>query len=485
MKPALDDVDVVIPVRIDTEDRLENLDTVLAFFDEAFTGHRVLVIEHAAEIAARDCALAHGADYHFVESGGCFHKSRVFNLGIALADRPFVLLYDCDVLLHPESVVAARDALAADRLDFVYPYNGILLQIARARVRGAAGALSLLLASLPRAVADRDAALPADVEFLHGSRAEPSSGAALMAVRRRLVLAGGLNENIVSYGCEDTELATRLAKLGTRVNRLDGFSAYHIAHRRGPDSHYNNFHATNLAEWRKVEAMDRTELEAYVQNGFRHLELDSDATLVVENTTDAFAMRLARDRGSVLDDVTFLVPVRRASATVVRLLEAFLDRLDAAYDNYDLFLVEIGGYDFQSSSHRDHVLYVHAADRGDWLMTAARQTTKPLVCVCSPLTDVAPERLLPAVDRVRSDPSRSARIDNASLAGIPDAHAGKLVAAVSSTLPVRGAALVCSRERLFAAGGGRPDAAAEAVDLDALAAELAIAAERSGRAGSR
>ena len=45
MTRDLHDVDVVIPVRIDSPDRLENLDTVLSYFDASFHGHRIAVLE--------------------------------------------------------------------------------------------------------------------------------------------------------------------------------------------------------------------------------------------------------------------------------------------------------------------------------------------------------------------------------------------------------------------------------------------------------
>ena len=471
MTRDLHDVDVVIPVRIDSPDRLENLDTVLSYFDASFHGHRIAVLEHAATPEARACAAAHGADYHFIESRGCFHKSRIFNLGVALADRPYVLLYDCDVLLPPAALVEARRQLAEDRLDFVYPYNGILLQLPRERLRDHGITPSSLLQQLPACVTDRHVALPPGVEFLHGTSAEPSAGAALMAVRRRLVLAGGFNENIVSYGCEDTELATRLRILGERVAWLGDYSAYHVSHRRGTDSHYNNFHRANLAEWRKVEAMDRPTLEGYVRNGFRALQLDSTATLVIENTPDAYAIRLDPAAGTALAEVAFVLPVARPSATMRRLVEGFLDRLDATYDNYELQLIEIGGYDFHSSAHRDHVLYVHADADQDWLRAAVARTERPVICVCSPLTDIAPAGLLAAVAHVLASSHAVARLPTAPPAGLAAPHVDKLVATVLGTLPIRGAALLFASAAFTAAAFAPSDAAG--LDLDALARSLA------------
>jgi hypothetical protein len=205
-----------------------------------------------------------------------------------------------------------------------------------------------------------------------------------MANRRRLLLAGGYNENIVSYGCEDTELATRLQKLGARVTWLDGYSAYHVAHRRGGDSRYNNFHSANLAEWNKVRAMDRATLEAYVRNGFRALALDSGRSLTITNTAEEFSLKISTPAKTALDDVAFVVPAPPATAAARAWLERFFDELDASYDNFETYLVEAGGYALQSSAHRDHVLYVHAASsaESDCIRPVVEQTSARS-CACA------------------------------------------------------------------------------------------------------
>ena len=101
---ALDDVTVIVPVRIDSPDRLRNLGLVLEWLRRSFAGVETLVVEHDAQPRAEAVTAEFGAEYVFIEADGCFHKSRVFNIGIALAGRRFVLLQDCDVLLAAGAV---------------------------------------------------------------------------------------------------------------------------------------------------------------------------------------------------------------------------------------------------------------------------------------------------------------------------------------------------------------------------------------------
>jgi hypothetical protein len=477
MKISLPDVDVVVPVRIDTDDRLDNLATVLAYLRTAFDGLRVTVLEHDSETRAHDVAARYGASCEFFESAGCFHKSRVLNLGVALAERPYVLIYDCDVLCLPAALGEARRLLVSGAQDFVYPYNGLLLEIARDSVTrafedGDRGKGSVaLLATLPQRVADRSAKLPAAVQFLHGSAEEPSSGAALMANRRRLLLAGGYNENIVSYGCEDTELATRLMTLGERVTWIDGYSAYHIAHRRGGDSRYNNFHAANLAEWNKVRAMNRATLQAYVRNGFRELALDSHRNLTITNTREKFALEISTPAKAALDDVAFVLLAPAATAATRAWTERFFDELDAAYDNFELYLVESGAYEFQAHAHRDHVLYVHAASSAedDCVRPIVEKSARAFVCLCSPLTDVSPAVLLPVLDEIRRSPEKPAALPARAPGGADGARSARIADVVLKSLPVSGDALLFARASYLA---GAPAEHATRLDVGTLRRRL-------------
>ena len=126
---ALDDVTVIVPVRIDSPDRLRNLGLVLEWMRRSFAGVETLVVEHDVRPRAEAVAVEFGAEYVFIEADGCFHKSRVFNIGIALAGRRFVLLQDCDVLLAAGAIAEAARRLRTGDADCVYPYNGVMLQV--------------------------------------------------------------------------------------------------------------------------------------------------------------------------------------------------------------------------------------------------------------------------------------------------------------------------------------------------------------------
>jgi hypothetical protein len=387
---ALGDTAIIVPLRIDSPDRLRNLDLVLTWLDRHFTGHQILVLEHGATAEAESTARRHGAEHVFLRSEGCFHKSRVFNLGLALADRPFVLLYDCDVLVPAPAIERAVDALRRDETDYVYPYNGVMLEV---RCDDSDPRSVLDAAFLSSALACRGAdtdALPDGATCLNGTVTEPSTGGALACKRRTLLLHGGFNPNIVSYGCEDTELETRVRKLGARVSRLPGFNCFHLRHRRGPDSRYNDLHSANLAEWKKIEAMSGHEVAEYVRNGFRALKFDANSRLEVVDTHDRYSLTVTPARARPVAEVAFVIMLAPEPALPGALVASLIDEIEALYQGYEIRLVEQDGYRYRVVSHRDHVVYESIRGEADYavLRRLGEELDSPRLVVGSVFLDL-------------------------------------------------------------------------------------------------
>jgi len=181
-----------------------------------------------------------------------------------------------------------------------------------------------------------------------------------------LLLHGGFNPNIVSYGCEDTELETRVRKLGARVSRLPGFNCFHVRHRRGPDSRYNDLHAANRAEWKKVEAMSGEEVAEYVRNGFRALKFNASSRLEVVDERDRYSLSVTPGRPRPLVEVAFVIMLAPEPALPGALVTSLVDEIESRYRGYEIRLVERDGYRYRVVSHRDHVVYESIRGEADY-----------------------------------------------------------------------------------------------------------------------
>jgi hypothetical protein len=209
------------------------------------------------------------------------------------------------------------------------------------------------------------------------------------------LLQGGFNPNIVSYGCEDTELETRVAKLGGRVARLPRYNCFHIRHRRGPDSRYNDLHNANLAEWRKVEAMSSAALADYVQNGFRSIVLSGNSRVEVVDTPERFSVSVLPPTEKAILDTAFVVLMPTEPALPAALVTSLIDRIEASYSGYEIHLLERDAYRYRTVSHRDHVVYASVSGESDraLLERLAGELERTRLCVCSVFLDARPETL--------------------------------------------------------------------------------------------
>lgn len=449
-RAALTDTTVIVPVRIDSPDRLRNLGIALCWINRCCKGQRTIVLEHAEADEAGSTAREHGAEHVFLRSEGCFHKTRVFNLGIALADRRFVLLYDCDVLVPVRALDEALGVLRRGEADYVYPYNGVMLEVACPEPAPESILDAAFLSAEGAHHGDAREAAPAGTTVLNGTVEEPSTGGAVACERRRLLLDGGFNENIMSYGCEDTELETRVTKLGARVQRVPGYNCFHLRHRRGADSHYNRLHAANFAEWKKVEAMPAGDLSRYVANGFRSLVVDGTRPLVVEDTPARFAVSLAPPDRRVPVDTAFVLVLEPGVALPSALVAAFFDGIESRYSDYEIHVLEGGGPRHRVVTHRDHVVYAPFSDETamDLLRRVVDETDRARVCVCNVFMDVRREHLAAAIESVCTGSRRAIALALADLAPGADARGGRLLSMLRSRVTEAWPAFVFDRTAL-------------------------------------
>lgn len=397
-------VSIIIVVRVDTPDRLRNLEFVLRFLFSALDRAELIVIEQSAESRCRNVTIQYGAEYHFFETNGCFYKSRLLNFGIGIARHEIVLVYDTDVLIQSGALREAFDQLAGGQADFVFPYNGAMVQVKENRLSRGFDPQDEFLDSAPFCELGGSVGDDPDFEYLYGNSDVPSAGGALAGLRRSFVYYGGYNENIVSYGCEDVELASRLEILGAQVKRLPHYNCYHMQHRRGPDSNYNNFLESNLREWEKVRAMSRAALWRYVRNGFRDIVLDTTRELNVVNSKHEYAMSLAQASLPNAGDIDFILSFDSRTDDIAP-VNIVHDLLSGLFSNFRLILVECNGDRWSEATHHTHTQLVrwHEQESRGWLETILTHADRE-VLVFVPWGDVpAGEVFRHAVEAARRD----------------------------------------------------------------------------------
>jgi len=262
-KIDLSNATFIIPIRIESDDRLRNIITslcyILANFKTNIIVHEVDSESVFAESALPQiseflCGNVEGLEHIFEQSdSSAFHRQRVLNDMIMMSTTKVVVNYDCDILLAKYVYRHAYDIINNDHADVIYPYGDGNWQY---QVFADDNLVSEFLTK------------DFDFKILRKkSKVYMSKYGFCQFFNRDVYIEGGLeNENFVAYAPEDVERYHRFTTLGYRVGRIPEW-IYHLEHVRTPNSWVNNPHMQeNNAEWEKIQKMQSNELREYITN---------------------------------------------------------------------------------------------------------------------------------------------------------------------------------------------------------------------------
>jgi|TARA_B100000900_G_scaffold298605_1_gene257088 hypothetical protein len=260
MKHDLKQATFIIPIRIESEDRLRNVITSVAFLLNNFDTNIIIKEVDKTSVFAEQ-ALPQLESFfgvakvkHIFEESDepLFHRQKVLNEMIMEADTEIVVNYDCDVILPLNSYTIAYQGIMNGTYDVVYPYGAGMFQ---------------------RQVNAEDKLVS---EFLDGNNYDGLDRASnehtsdfgwAQFFRRSVYIQGGMeNENFRAYAPEDKERYFRFTTLGYKVGRVNDV-VYHLEHARGDNSWFSNPHMqSNMSEWEKICRMDKMALMEYYSN---------------------------------------------------------------------------------------------------------------------------------------------------------------------------------------------------------------------------
>ena len=251
------DLTFIIPTRIETEDRLRNIISSVSYLLKHLPA-KVIVKEVAPQSTFKFRAIPEIKKYadisnltHIYEqtSEPLFCKSKVLNDLIVAADTKFVANYDADCILPLTSYHQAYALLAGDKADVVYPYGcGIYQWKAEYNMQ----VYQEFVSTLDYRILDKRKSL-----------SNSTIGWTQFVNRQKYIDSYMMNENFVSWGCEDDEFYFRMSTLGNRIARVDDY-VYHLEHSRTDNSWISNPNFNNNWQlWHKIKTFDRNQLIQY------------------------------------------------------------------------------------------------------------------------------------------------------------------------------------------------------------------------------
>jgi predicted glycosyltransferase involved in capsule biosynthesis len=254
------DLTFLIPTRIETEDRLKNIISSVSYLLKHIPA-KVIVKEVSNHPVFKFRAIPEIRKYvdtsnltylHEESSEPWFCKSKVLNDLIVASNTKVVANYDVDCILPLSSYHQAYDAINNDHADVVYPYGcGIYQWKAEYNFQ----IYEEFVNTLDTSILDKRKSL-----------SNSTIGWTQFIKRQVYIDSFMMNENFISWGCEDDEFYYRMSVLGNRIARIDNY-VYHLEHSRTNNSWFSNPNFNNNYQlWNQIKTFDKNQLIQYYEN---------------------------------------------------------------------------------------------------------------------------------------------------------------------------------------------------------------------------
>ena len=251
----------IMPLRIESNDRLRNVILSLGFLLNNFKTNVIIeevdtdskFQEHAAPKLQEIVEDLSSITLMYEQSDDpIFHRTRILNDMLMESKTDVVVNYDCDVIFPVMSYLSAYQMILNDGYDLVYPYGQGHYQ----------KKVSVTQDLVNKFVSERFS----ESTFADHPDSEVSTsdyGWAQFFKRQSYIDGGMENENFISYGYEDNERPERFTRMGYKVGRVDG-TIYHMEHARTMNSWFTNPHIQNNKDlYEKLSGMNDEELMDY------------------------------------------------------------------------------------------------------------------------------------------------------------------------------------------------------------------------------
>jgi len=266
MKHDLKEATFIIPVRIESEDRMRNVLTSIVFLLENFDTNIIIKEVDTTSVFKEDILPQLNEFYddlsslkHVFEKSEdpVFYRMHILNEMLAMTTTKVVVNCDCDILLPIESYLESYRMIMDGEADVVYPYGN--------------GNWQKQVFANDELVSEF---LNSDCDFSileNKSNIWSSDFGWVQFFDRDVYFEGGMeNENFRGSSPEDKERYFRFTTLGYRVARIDNF-IYHLEHSRGRNSwpasvQGNPYMSENFQLWESLQKMNKDELKSYYSN---------------------------------------------------------------------------------------------------------------------------------------------------------------------------------------------------------------------------
>jgi hypothetical protein len=242
----LSDVTFTIPFKLDTPERLRNVNIIIDFLNKNFTTN-ILLCENSNE---QKFGKNGKYEYMFIPRGDyLMHRTYCLNVMAKAAKTPIIVNYDTDVLFPIAQYVQSVKVIRENKYDMVYPYDGRFIDLIEPHITNIRNTLTV------------ENLTPSNGNMIHPK----SVGGAIFWNKNKFIEGGMENERFISWGWEDNERLHRFGVLGYRISRIEG-PCYHLSHPRSPNSANTQHQAyyENEREYHRILSLPKDALRQQI-----------------------------------------------------------------------------------------------------------------------------------------------------------------------------------------------------------------------------
>ncbi len=244
-------VTYLIPIRIDSPERLANLNTVIRFLVEQQDA-TIFILE--ADVKSQlnlDDKYKKNCTHWFVEDENpIYHRTRYLNQMSQRVQTPIIAIWDADIIVSPSQIEEAIEKIKNQDSALCIAHNGRVCYLSQP--------------------VSNQFKTDLNGDRFSGERLSPiygwhTVGGAVFVDREKYLAAGGENETFYGWGVEDNERVMRMEILYGAISRTSQ-PAIHLYHPILENSQFASIETElqNRKEFLKICRMSKAELQRYI-----------------------------------------------------------------------------------------------------------------------------------------------------------------------------------------------------------------------------
>jgi len=214
----LSELTIIIPVKIDSNDRLNNLDLVVNYLQNNITSN-IIICEQDTEPSLEG---RYKCNYMYVKMGNNFNKSKSVNKAAKTVNTPVLAIYDTDALVTASQLAKATSVILDKKAQVMYPYDGRFYDVPKN------------YHSTLKNTGDLNVVNLNECKLFNSG----SVGGIVLFDKEIFLKYGGANEKFEGWGYEDNELYVRFQKVGCLIGRTTK-PLLHLTHERIKPAFYD------------------------------------------------------------------------------------------------------------------------------------------------------------------------------------------------------------------------------------------------------